>query len=66
MTKLLKYFKAYLKETILAPLFKLFEAILELFIPLIVAAIINTGIKNSDKTYIVLMVCLMVGLGLLG
>lgn len=66
MTKLLKYFKSYLKETILAPLFKLFEAILELFIPLIVAAIINTGIKNSDKTYIVLMVCLMVGLGLLG
>lgn len=66
MTKLLKYFKSYLKETILAPLFKLFEAILELFIPLIVAAIINTGIKNSDQTYIVLMVCLMVGLGLLG
>lgn len=66
MTKLLKYFKSYLKETILAPLFKLFEAILELFIPLIVAAIINTGIKNNDKTYIVLMVCLMVGLGLLG
>lgn len=66
MNKLLKYFKSYLKETILAPLFKLLEAVLELFIPLIVAAIINNGIKNDNKTYIVLMVCLMIGLGLLG
>ncbi|NLE23910.1 MAG: ABC transporter ATP-binding protein, partial [Clostridiaceae bacterium] len=46
MTKLLVYFKDYIKESVLGPLFKLLEATLELFVPLIIAAIIDIGIKN--------------------
>lgn len=63
---MLKYFKPYLLETILAPTFKLFEAILELFIPLIVASIINNGIKAEDKNHIILMFCVMIILGIVG
>ena len=66
MTKLFKYFKSYIKETILAPLFKLLEALLELFIPLVVAAIIDTGIAFNDKTFIIKMVAVMVGCGVVG
>ena len=49
MRKLMKYFKSYKKQAILAPLFKLLEALLELFIPLIVASIIDKGIATLDK-----------------
>lgn len=66
MKNLFKYFKFYLKETILAPLFKLLEALLELLIPLIVASIIDKGINNSDQAYIIKMVILMVGCGIVG
>ena len=66
MKNLFKYFKNYKKEVILAPTFKLLEALLELFIPLIVAAIIDNGIKNSDTSYIIKMVILMIGCGLVG
>ena len=53
MRKLLKHLTDnYLKETILAPLFKMLEAILELLVPLVVAAIIDTGIGNGDKGYV--------------
>ncbi|MEG0896607.1 MAG: ABC transporter ATP-binding protein [Ruthenibacterium sp.] len=53
MKQLTHYFKGYYKELILGPVFKLAEAILELFIPLLMANIIDIGIKNGDKTYIV-------------
>ena len=66
MKHLFKYFKNYKKEVILAPTFKLLEALLELLIPLIVANIIDTGIKNNDVVYIIKMVLLMIGLGLVG
>ena len=66
MKHLFKYFKNYKKEVILAPTFKLLEALLELLIPLIVANIIDTGIKNNDVVYIIKMVLLMIGLGLIG
>ena len=66
MKHLFKYFKSYKKEVILAPTFKLLEALLELLIPLIVASIIDTGIKNNDVVYIIKMVLLMIGLGLVG
>ena len=66
MKHLFKYFKNYKKEVILAPTFKLLEALLELLIPLIVASIIDTGIKNNDVVYIIKMVLLMIGLGLVG
>lgn len=66
MKKLLIYFKKYALESILAPVFKLFEAILELLIPLIVAQIINKGIANGDKFYIIQMTLLMVLCGVVG
>lgn len=67
MKKLLKYLThGYLKETILAPLFKCTEAVLELFVPLVVADIIDTGIGNGDKDHVVLMCAVLVGLGALG
>ena len=50
--KLLRYIKGYEKQTILAPLFKMLEACFELFVPLVVAGIIDTGIKNADTVYI--------------
>ena len=52
MKKLLVYLKDYKKETVLAPLFKLLEASFELLVPLVMAAIIDTGIGNSDTGYI--------------
>ncbi len=66
MKKLFTYMKGYRKECVLAPLFKMTEALLELFIPLVVAAIIDTGIGNSDTGYVVKMCLVMIGLGLLG
>ena len=62
MRKLLKYLKGYGKESVLGPLFKLLEASFELFVPLVVAAIIDTGIENGDKGYIVKMCLLLVAL----
>ena len=55
MKSLLKYLKDYKKETILAPLFKMLEASFELFVPLVMAAIIDKGISNGDKVYILQM-----------
>lgn len=66
MKKLLRYFKSYIKQTILAPLFKLLEALLELFIPLVVASIIDNGIGLSDKSYVIKMVILMISCGIVG
>lgn len=66
MKKLLKYMKGYEKECVLGPLFKLLEATFELFIPLVVAAIIDTGIGGGDRTYIVKMCLVMVLLGIVG
>lgn len=55
MFKLLKYLKNYKKESILAPFFKLTEAVFELIVPLIVAAIIDNGIAGGNKLYILRM-----------
>lgn len=66
MKKLFKYFRSYIKETILAPLFKLLEALLELFIPLVVASIIDTGIGLSDKSYVIKMIIVMISCGIVG
>ena len=66
MKKLLKYLKGYEKECVLGPLFKLLEATFELFIPLVVAAIVDTGIGNSDRPYVFRMCLLMVALGIIG
>lgn len=66
MKELLKYLRHYIKESILAPLFKMLEASFELFVPLVMAAIIDTGIKNSDKPYIFKMAMVLVGLAIVG
>ena len=66
MKKLLVYLKSYKKETVLGPLFKLLEASFELIVPLVVAAIIDVGIGNGDKNYILRMCGVMVLLGVVG
>lgn len=66
MKSLLKYLKDYKKETVLGPLFKLLEASFELLVPLVMAAIIDTGIAGEDKGYIVKMCLVMVALGIIG
>lgn len=66
MKNLLCYLKDYKKESVLGPLFKLLEATLELFVPLVVAAIIDTGIGNQDRGYVVKMCLVLVLLGIIG
>ena len=66
MKKLLKYFNGYKKECVLGPLFKLFEATLELIVPLVIAAIIDQGIGNGDGGYVVRMCLWLLALGAVG
>ena len=66
MKKLGKFFKGYIKESIAGPFFKLLEATFELLIPLIMAAIIDRGIPNGDKGYILRMGLVMIGCGVIG
>ena len=66
MKKFLKYFKGYKLESILGPLFKLLEASFELFVPLVMAQIIDVGIKNQDMGYILRMGGVLVLLGVVG
>ena len=66
MKKILKYLKGYEKECILGPLFKLLEATFELFIPLVVANIVDKGITSGDQGYIFKMCLVMIALGVIG
>ena len=66
MKQILPYLKSYTRDSILSPLFKLIEALLELLVPLIIADIIDVGVAAGDKGYILLRCGLMIGLGLLG
>lgn len=66
MLKLFRYLKNYKKESIIGPLFKLIEACFELAVPIVMADIIDIGIKNSDKPYIYRMGAVLVLLGFLG
>ncbi len=66
MKKLLRYMKGYRVQCILGPLFKALEAIFELFVPLVVKSIIDVGIANSDKPYILKMCGLLVILAVVG
>ena len=52
MKTILRYFRKYLPETILAPLFKFMEATLELLVPLVIASIIDRGIPAGDRAFI--------------
>ena len=66
LKKLLIHLKGYLKECIIAPLFKLLEALFELFIPIVMASVIDVGIAHGDKPHIYKMCGLMAILGLIG
>ena len=66
MFKLRRFLKDYKKECIIGPLCKLFEAILELFVPLVMANIIDVGVKNKDSEYVFKMGLVMVGLAVAG
>lgn len=66
MRKLIKYLKGYEKESIIGPLFKLLEACFELLVPLVMARIIDIGIKNADLPYILKMGAVLIGFGVLG
>lgn len=66
MVKLFRYLKNYKVESILGPLGKFLEAIFELIVPIVMANIIDIGIKNSDKPYIYRMCGVLVLLGVLG
>lgn len=68
MKKILVFLKDYKKESVIAPLFKMLEAIFELIVPLVVAQMIDIGISNGDKNYIfsrcgVLVLLAVIGLG---
>lgn len=66
MRSLMVYLKNYKKETVLAPLFKMLEALFDLFVPLVMAAVIDKGIARSDQSYIVRMCLLLIALGIIG
>lgn len=66
MKTLLPFLKPYRKQCVLSPLFKLLEAVLELLVPLMMAAIIDNGIHARDQDYVLRMGLLLAALGLLG
>ena len=66
MRKLLRFLKDYKKESILSPLFKLLEESFELFVPLVMAAIIDTGIGNKDGGFILKMCGILILLAIVG
>ena len=66
MKHLWKFFRGYRRDSVLAPLFKMLEASLELFVPLVVKRIIDTGIAGGDAGYVVRMCLLLALLSLVG
>lgn len=66
MKTVLQYLRSYKKEMVLAPLFKLLEACFELFVPLVVASIIDVGVKGKDTAHILRGCVVMAILGLVG
>lgn len=66
MKRVLAHLKDYKKECVFAPLFKMLEALFELFVPLVMAAVIDTGIGTGDKNYVIRMCLLLITLGIIG
>lgn len=66
MNRICHYLRNYKKESVLGPLFKLLEALFDLFVPLVMASLIDKGIANSDKPYIAKMCILLVVLAIIG
>ena len=66
MKALLVYFRGYIKDSILGPVFKLIEASFELLVPLVIAGIVDTTIPNKDKNHLFLMIFVLFGLAVIG
>ena len=66
MKRISLYLKEYKKECVFAPLFKMLEALFELFVPLVVASIIDVGIAGKDSGYIIKMCGMLVALAIIG
>lgn len=66
MKMIWKYLKDYKKECVCAPLFKMLEALFELFVPLVVSSIIDKGIGGGDRNYIIKMCLLLIALAVIG
>jgi ABC-type multidrug transport system fused ATPase/permease subunit len=66
MKKLLIYLRGYKKECVLAPLFKMLEASFELVVPLVIAAMIDKGIKRGDGNFVLKMCGILIMLGVIG
>ena len=66
MKKMLIYLKKYRKESILAPFFKVLEVAFDLLVPVVVADMINVGVKNGDKAYMVRCALMLLGMAALG
>ena len=66
MKSLLRYLKPYVKECLLAPLFKLLEAAFELAVPLVMAQMIDIGLAHNDKNYLLMHGVLLLGMGIFG
>lgn len=66
MKALLVYFRGYIKDSILGPVFKLIEACFELLVPLVIAGIVDTTIPNKDQNHLFMMIFLLFGLAFVG
>ena len=66
MKKLLPYLKRYTMESILAPLFKLLEVCIDLLVPLVVARMINIGVANNDRGFLLRCFLVLIGMALVG
>lgn len=66
MKALLVYFRGYVKDSILGPVFKLIEACFELLVPLVIAGIVDTTIPNKDQNHLFMMIFLLFGLAFVG
>ena len=62
MKKLFRFFKNYKKEMIISPLFKIFETVSEIIIPILVAQMIDVGVANLDANFVILYGCIVIGL----
>ncbi len=66
MKALLVYFRGYVKDSILGPVFKLIESCFELLVPLVIAGIVDTTIPNKDQNHLFMMIFLLFGLAFVG
>lgn len=66
MFKLKRYLRKYKKESVIAPMFKMLEACFELLTPLVMARIVDVGIRDRDMGYIMMMCAVMVAFGVFG